>query len=77
MTATKEQVNAALEMVRAVGDAIREAGEVPSGHLYAVLMGKVDLAGYERMVDMLVGAGLVERAPNHLLRWVGPAKEAA
>lgn len=75
MNATKEQIKAALEVVFMIGEAIREAKEVPSGKLYAVLMSATDLAGFNKAVDMLVGAGVVERAPNNLLRWVGPTDQ--
>ena len=33
------KVKAALDALRAVADAIRDAGEIPAGHLYAALMG--------------------------------------
>lgn len=61
-------------MIIAVTEAIREAGEIPEGTLYATLIGKVDLAGFEKMRDMIVRTGLVERTPSHLLRWIGPLK---
>src|SRR5687768_5248204 len=67
---TKEQVMAMFEAVKAVADLIRAKGEVPNGHLYAELMGALSLHQYERIVGVLVGAGLV-RQRNHLLTWVG------
>lgn len=66
---TKE-VQGALNVIRAVADAIKELKEVPSGHLYAQLTGKMDLATYNRIIATLVGAGLVKEE-NHLLTWVG------
>ena len=72
---TKEELKAALHMLVAVAEAIREAKSVPSGHLYAMLCGKVDAAGYERMIGQLKGAGVVEER-NHLLVWCGPQPEA-
>jgi hypothetical protein len=70
---TKDQVKAAMAVVLAVGEAIRDLGEVPSGHLYAQLMGRFSLAEYEKIIDTLIGAGLVEKSPMHVLKWVGPS----
>lgn len=71
---TKEQVSQALRITLAVTEAIREAGRdgIPSGTLYATLAGRVDLVGYEKMLGLIKGAGLVEETPGHLLRWIGP-----
>ena len=71
MEPTKEQLQAGLKIVIAVTEAIREAREIPEGTLYAVLTGKVDFAGFEKIVRIVVGTGLVEKQGN-LLRWVGP-----
>ena len=75
--ATRDQLKAAMQLLFAMSCAIQEAGEMPSGVLYTLVMHVTDLAGYERAIDRLVGAELVVRAPNHLLKWVGPAKEVA
>ena len=50
MTTTKEQIAASLMAVKAVAEAIRELKRVPSGTLYAQVMGVMDLATYERIV---------------------------
>lgn len=71
MESTKEQLKSAFTMLTAVSEAIREAGRIPSGTLYAVLMGKVDIAGYEKTIGLLKGAGLVEER-SHELIWIGP-----
>ena len=68
----QHDVLSAIELVRTVADSICELGEVPSGHLYARVMGVMDPRCFERIVTLLVDAGLVERTPSHLLRWVGP-----
>jgi len=73
---TKAQILAAYEMTFAVAETIREAGEVPSGTVYAALIGRVDLEGYNGLLRNLKNAGLVEETPAHLLRWVGPLKGA-
>lgn len=71
-----DQVKAALNMILAVSETIREAGQVPSGTLYAALMSKVDLGGYNRIIDTLKGAGVI-REENHCLIWIGPKAEAS
>lgn len=40
-TPSKEDVGRGFAMVTAVAEAIREAGEIPSGTLYAALTGRV------------------------------------
>ena len=64
------EVKAALGILTAVADAIRELGEVPSGHLYAHLMTKLSLDPYEQVIATLKQAGLITES-NHLLSWVG------
>jgi hypothetical protein len=62
-----------IRMVFAVSDAIRELREVPSGHLYAQVMGFVSLQEYQMILDILTGAGAV-KVENHLITWMGGAK---
>lgn len=68
-----EQVTAAIRAAAAVGDAIRELGSVPSGHLYARLMGHMSLDTYNKLIGLLKQADLVKEE-NHLLTWIGPEK---
>lgn len=63
---------AAVQAVKALADAIRELGSVPSGHLYAHIMGSVPLESYQAMLDILKQAGLVSEGGTHMLRWIGP-----
>ena len=70
MNATSE-IRAALHAIQAVAAAMEELREVPSGHLYAGLCGRVTLVEYTWVIDRLVGAQLVDRRGD-LLRWVGP-----
>ena len=65
------QVKTALTATLAVAEAIREAGRVPSGTLYAILCGRMDLRTYEALIRTLKNAGLVEEKYNEL-RWIGP-----
>ena len=67
-------VKAAVQRVLAIGDAIKELGSTPSGHLYAQLMGHMDLQAYQGIIDVLKGAGLVKEDGFHMLTWIGPKK---
>jgi hypothetical protein len=71
MTPTHDQVRAAIEVTRAVADCIRELRQVPSGHLYARLMGHLSIEQFEQIISTLVHANLVRRHPSHLLEWIG------
>ena len=68
---TQEQAKAAIEIVTAVADAIKELGSVPSGHLYARLMGHMSLTEYEQIIGFIVRSGLVRQDKSHLLTWIG------
>jgi hypothetical protein len=68
--ATHNDVKAALGILTAVADAIRELGEVPSGHLYANLMSKLSLEQFEQIIGVLTSTGLVAESNAHLLIWV-------
>lgn len=74
MSATKQQIQAALAAITALAEAIRDLGSVPEGHLYATVMGRMDLETFTSFIDRLIGAKLVERR-NHELFWVGPNLE--
>lgn len=67
-----EQIKAAAGIVLAIADAIKELGQVPSGHLYAHLMGLLSIGAYEQAVQILVDAKVVQRDASHVLTWVGP-----
>ena len=76
---TRKQVIAALEVVKVIGETIRDLteakGGVQSGHLYTRLMATgIGLAGYERAIQALKDAGLVEEKA-YWLKWIGPARE--
>lgn len=61
-----------LRLVLLVAQTIQELGSIPSGHLYARLMGHIDLETYQSVIATLVRSGLVREHPSHLLQWVGP-----
>lgn len=71
---TADQVSVAIGLVAAVGEAIAELGEVPSGHLYTALTSArgININDYNRIIDVLINARLVKRTNSHLLIWVGP-----
>lgn len=56
----------------AIAEAIQTLGEIPSGVLYARLMGYMSYMTYERIIDVLVSANVVRRQ-SHVLIWIGPA----
>lgn len=61
-----------VKAIAAVAETIRELGQIPSGHLYAQVLGFMSFESYGKVIGVLKGAGLVEETPTHLLRWVGP-----
>lgn len=67
------RMRALLACVDAVAEAIRDSGSrgIPSGHLYAVLMGVMDINLYQSIISILKRAGLVTEQ-SHLLTWSGP-----
>jgi hypothetical protein len=70
-TVTNTEAKAAFGILQAVAEAIRELGEVPSGHLYANLMSKLTLAQFEQVLGVLQGSRAgprVECPPAHLDR---------
>lgn len=71
---TKEEIAAVIRAVAAIAEAIRDLGRVPSGHLYAQVMGVLSLDNYTIAIDHLERAKLVRRE-GHELIWTGPAKE--
>ena len=64
------QKDAMLSIVTAIADAIRDLGSVPSGHLYARVMGALSLSQYNQVIGILKKQGLVEES-GHLLTWSG------
>jgi hypothetical protein len=75
MPATQAQkTEAQVQLVRAIAEAIRELREVPSGHLYARLCGKISSETYDRVLSTLKGAGLISVSRSHLITWTGGAR---
>jgi hypothetical protein len=56
-----------------VAGIIEDVGEIPSGHLYAALMGTgIGLDLYQQIITVLKKIGKVEESQSHMLRWIGP-----
>jgi hypothetical protein len=71
MTTETKKASATIQVVAAIAEAIRELKEVPSGHLYTMLMDKMTLDQYNAFIGALKRAGLVSEQ-YHLLKWIGP-----
>ena len=67
---TKERLDAALQVFKAVADCIREVKEVPSGELYARLMQFLTFEQYSTIIDQLKKAKVISES-NHVLKWEG------
>lgn len=70
----RKKIEAALGVLRAVADAIRELGRVPYGVLYANVMAHIDLANLDAIVGTLERAGVIRREGDVLV-WTGPVLE--
>ena len=68
--ATEQEVQIARRILKAVAEAIRELGNVPSGHLYTRLMSMMTLDQYDMVINALKKLKLVKEQ-NHLLTWIG------
>lgn len=66
---TKTQVNAAVNTVIAIAEAIRELGRVPSGHLYARVMSHMSFETYDSVINTLKNAGVIKETNSELI-WI-------
>lgn len=68
---THAQLSAAFAAMQATIEAIRDAGQIPGGPLYAAHMATgMTLAAFEKMMGLIVGTGLVEKR-GEVYVWVG------
>ena len=58
-------------ILTSVAMTIHELKTVPSGTLYAQLMGHMSLETYQSLVDCMKNIGLIKETPEHLLVWIG------
>ena len=70
MTSTQ----AAMVVLVAIGEAVKDAGTIPAGTLYAAVCGKLSMYDFEICVRHLREAGLV-RQTGQLLKWIGPGHD--
>ena len=68
---TKAELVQGLMLMKAVCETVRELGEVPSGTVYAALMGHCTFPAYQSLISQLVNTGLISLNGN-LLKWTGP-----
>lgn len=66
---TSEQIQSAITAVSEIGKVIREVKRIPSGHLYAQLMGVLSLEKYEMIIGLLKKTGLITEQNNELI-WI-------
>lgn len=74
MPATASRHLAVIRIFTALAEAIKELKSVPSGHLYAHLMGKVDLHTYNSIIGKLQSIGLVTMGTTQVITWIGKPK---
>jgi hypothetical protein len=67
---TPAQIKAALQTMMAVADAIRQAGRIPAGTLYAALMTRLSAGAFDSLLAQILRTGLVRREGDELV-WVG------
>lgn len=60
---------------KAIYETILELGGIPSGHLYAQLMGKMTLDQYNDIIGLLKDSALVSESGHYLT--ANPLKKAA
>ena len=70
--ATQEQAKAVISAIMAVSEAIRQAGSIASGTIYAACCGSMTLGDYQAILKVLKNAGLVKENGFNLLTWTGP-----
>ena len=69
MEATQKQIEAGIETVLAVAEAIKSLGSVPSGHLYERVTGFLSLDQYNQIIGILKKQGLIKEM-NYELKWI-------
>ncbi len=69
---TTNEIKAGLRIMVAVTEAVRDAGRIGEGLVYAALSSVVTLPAFESLVQQLVGTGLIRREAPNMLVWAGP-----
>ena len=76
METEKERIHRGLDVLMALAEVIRDAGTAPKGPMYAALMSRLSLEGFERALGILERAGVI-RQTIETVTWTGPAKGGA
>jgi hypothetical protein len=66
---TPSQAKAAVSIIVALAETIRSSSPIPSGHLYAMVMGSMSFESYSLIIAKLENLGLISIAPSHLITW--------
>jgi hypothetical protein len=61
-----------LALASRIAYAIKTVGSIPSGHIYAQVMGETDLETYNTILGVLKSAKMISIAPSHMIKWIGP-----
>jgi hypothetical protein len=69
MTSQQDRIASA---ILDLAEAIRELRSVPTGVVYAILLGQFSLAEYELMLQTLKNAKLITVDRQHVAHWTGP-----
>ena len=65
---------AAILVMVAIGQAVKDAGTIPAGSLYAAVCDHLSLVDFEICIGKLREAGLI-RQTGLLLKWIGPGHD--
>ena len=66
-----KDIDAIREIVSLMCEVVKAAGPhgIPSGHLYAQLLGHMNIATYTKLIEIMVQAGNIT-ITNHVIRYV-------
>jgi predicted transcriptional regulator len=71
---TPEQKTRVQALILAIADTIKELSPIPSGHLYAALLGtQMSLDTYQQIISALEKAGKI-KVSNNLITWIDNTK---
>lgn len=64
---TTNEIIKAIEILKTMGDFIKEKGRMSSGELYAVVMNYMSLKEYDYCISVLVKTGIIKVENNELI----------
>lgn len=61
------------QIVNVICESVEDSGPhgIPSGHIYAALMGKVSFEVYQKIEALAIQTGRIQRSASHLLTPTG------